>query len=145
MDEAILIGEAGGSVSETVVVDNIGCYIVVVYDYHPITEQEIIGYKMANMPQPDQIYKTWDYRNRALLAASTNQIDYVRFEIEDAGGGVPVTAYQFDELINVLKVLDVTIEGQGVLESRVTINTVTGQLTITDVVVGQYVKVTYKK
>lgn len=130
---------------EAVVVDNIGCLVTVVYGYHPITEQEILGYKMANMPQPDQIYRTWDYRNRALLAASTNQIDFVRFEVADAGDGTPVTSYQFDELIDVVKVLDVTIEGQGVLESRVTVDTVTGVLNIDNVVVGQYVKVTYKK
>lgn len=42
-------------------VDNCGCITPDTYTYDALTEYIIAQYQLANMPQPERIYKAWDY------------------------------------------------------------------------------------
>lgn len=131
--------------------DGCGC-VVVVYVYDELTLYLIDEYSKAGYPMPERIKKAWDYVIKALKTRTT---DTVRITIAgtgtyDADGNeIPVTEYLIDELAGALKIIDVSMEGQGINESdplQIDINTTTGlvQFGIT-VTVGAKIKFVFNK
>lgn len=136
--------------SENLLLENTGgCIAIVVYDYHPYTQELIDAYRLSNMPMPDRIYQAWDSVIRQ-LAAQTDVLT-VSFMTEADPGDPDVARadYSVPELAGAVLIIDVSVEGQGVNESdeaTVNINTENGTLVFgMQLAVGARVKITYKK
>lgn len=131
--------------AEAMLVENIGCVVMVNYDFLQITLDEIAAYKAVGINYPKTVYQAWDTRNRALLSEGKETL-VINLTIVDDGGGNAQTVYNYASLIG-STILSVTVEGQGVDDAdvnQVNINTVTGDISLPNAIVGQKVKILYK-
>lgn len=131
--------------AEAIWIENIGCVVAVSYSYLQVTLDEIAAWKAVGIYHPTALYRAWDVRNRALISDGRETVA-INFDIVDNGAGEAQTVYNFPELIEGV-VLSVSVEGQGLNEedlTQVNIDMETGNVSLPNAIIGQYVKILYK-